>query len=615
MKIASTVSLTSEDVAELLPAPVIYLFGFAALDDTAATAVLVEANFDVLITDRIPSGVVLRAWSQARTREVIVLVCQPLMQSECFTSRSDGAIHVFFGKDRTPIARAFEAAERIYSRHLTARATAAHIAAAGRKATATETVVVVGAGIVGLMTALHLADVGYQIEVVEASADPRSSPDWMSLGCTHGGANARMFSLTECDNYHDRDATPGKLLHGYLRRRVSEFGWLMGRFDRYSAEDDAWINDSLAMPVWLADRYNDDIFALNNESHLYWRELIAERPGLFEGVEFCESLLRVASTESYHAEQVERQKRVGSYLNELDPEAVAIAYPSLADGVNHREIKGGIEVVGFTVNVHSFTHRLITHLEKRGVCFRWKTQAGRIVIENGKVVGITTDGGMLRSNHYFLSPGVYGGELLKGTASEGKVHGVLGAWMNIPNLEPRLGNGLKIARKGHIACTGNIIPARSHEGKHFLIFGSGFGYLGHDPSNIDPAELEALYASMEDYLAAMFPEAFRQAMADGSLRRSRKYCVRPWTASSLGMFEIKPAEAGLLVVATGHNTGGFSQSTVVARATTDALQGRPHPMHVIYHPRRFEAFWLGRHQSEPDEAVSAFTIPMEQAVA
>lgn len=617
MKIASTVSLSSADIAELLPAPVLYLVGFAALDDAAAAAVLADADFDVLVTDKIPPGGVLRAWSQARKREVIVLVRQPLGRSGCFTSRSDGAIHVFFGKDRTPIARAFEAAERLYSRDLTARATAALVAAAGRKPAAAETVLVVGAGIVGLMTALHLADLGYQVEVAEASADPRGAPDWLSLGCTHGGANARMFSLTECDNYHDRDAAPGELLHGYLRKRVSEFGWLIGRPDGYSAEDEAWIEDSLAMPVWLAERYNDDIFALNHESLVYWRELIAERPGLFEGVEFCEPLLRVASTGPYHAKQVKRQKRVGSYLNELDPAAVAAAYPSLADGVRNCEIEGGIEVTGFTVNVHGFAHRLINHLEARGVRFRWQARAGRIVTENGKVAGIGIDGGVLRRNHYFVSPGVYGGELLKGTASEGKVHGVLGAWMSIPNLEPRLGHALKIAREGHVACSGNIIPARSPEGQDILIFGSGFGYLGHDPGNIDPAELEALYRSMEDYLAAMFPEAFRQALADGSLRRSRKYCIRPWTASSLGMFEIQPAEAGLLVVATGHNTGGFSQSTAIARATTDAFQGRPHPMHIVYHPRRFEAFWLGRDRVERDEAVSpaTFAMPMAQAVA
>ncbi|WP_417682951.1 FAD-dependent oxidoreductase [Roseibium sp.] len=50
-----------------------------------------------------------------------------------------------------------------------------------------ETVLVVGAGIVGLMTALDLVQAGYDVEVVEASHDPRTCPPWQSMGCTHGG--------------------------------------------------------------------------------------------------------------------------------------------------------------------------------------------------------------------------------------------------------------------------------------------------------------------------------------------------------------------------------------------------------------------------------------------
>ena len=42
-----------------------------------------------------------------------------------------------------------------------------------------------------------------------------------------------------------------------------------------------------------------------------------------------------------------------------------------------------------------------------------------------------------------------------------------------------------------------------------------------------------------------------------------------------------------LVLAGGHNTGGFAQSPEVAEAVACALEGRPHPMHTLYHPQRF----------------------------
>lgn len=593
MKIASVLPLAPEDLDALRPATIALLPDLRGLDETAVADVLIDGQFDVLISDCTPAGQTLRRWSAARGREVFVLIRQTLGPARCFVSRCEGAVQVFFSETNIRIAQPFAMIERLYSREVTARDTIALISGQSRK-TVKETVLITGAGIVGLMTALHLVQAGYAVEVIDACADPRRGPLWHSMGCTHGGANARMFSLTECDNYHDRDAPTDELLHDHLRQRVSDMGWLIGRPEDYSAEDVNWISESLAMPVWLADQYNDDIFALSHESLEYWRDLMAANPELFEGVEYCEPLLRVASTVDYNAKQLKRQMRVGSYLNDLDPAQVVESYPSLVAGVASGDIAGAIEVTGFTVNVHDFTERLLGHLEQLGVRFRWQTGAERIARKNGTVTGIAAKGGVLRADHYVLSTGVYGGDLLKGTASEGKVHGVLGAWMTIPNLEPCLTVALKIARIGHIAGSGNIIPARDAEGRPILIFGSGFGYVGHNPANIDPDQIEALYASMEDYLAVMFPAAFKQALADGSLRQSRKYCVRPWTASSLGTFEVLPADTGLVVIASGHNTGGFAQSPAVGQATVDALQGRLHPMHTLYHPNRYDAFWLGR---------------------
>jgi glycine/D-amino acid oxidase-like deaminating enzyme len=592
MKIASVLPLASADLTALRPAVIAVLPDLKQLNEAAMAEVLIDGQFDVLISDCTPAGLTLRRWSAARGREVFVLIRQTLGPARCFVSRCEGAVQVFFSQTDMPIAQPFGMIERLYSREVTARDTIALISdRLGKRGS--ETALVVGAGIVGLMTALTLVKAGYEVEVIDACADPRQGPMWHSLGCTHGGANARMFSLTECDNYHDRDALPGALLHDYLRQRVSDMGWLIGRPDDYTAEDVNWIQQSLAMPVWLADQYNDDIFALSHESLEYWRDLMTANPGLFDGVEYCEPLLRVASSAEYNAKQLKRQLRVGSYLTDLDPAQVVDRYPSLAAGVASGDIAGGIEVTGFTVNVHDFTERLLGHLEGLGVRFHWQTAADRIMRQDGTVTGIGVKDAVLRADHYILSTGVYGGDLLKGTASEGKVHGVLGAWMTIPNLEPCLTVALKIARLGHIAGSGNIIPARDAQGRPILIFGSGFGYVGHNPANIDPEEIEALYASMEDYLAAMFPAAFNQALADGSLRQSRKYCVRPWTASSLGTFEVMPAQSGLMVIASGHNTGGFAQSPAVGRATLDALQGRLHPMHTLYHPNRYDAFWLG----------------------
>jgi len=69
------------------------------------------------------------------------------------------------------------------------------------------------------------------------------------------------------------------------------------------------------------------------------------------------------------------------------------------------------------------------------------------------------------------------------------------------------------------------------------------------------------------------------------------YCIWPWTPSGLGLFETaETSDGGLVVITGGHNTGGFARSPSVSRAVFAALRGHEHPMHTLYHPRRFRDF-------------------------
>ena len=48
-----------------------------------------------------------------------------------------------------------------------------------------------------------------------------------------GGANARMFSLTECGNCHDRAPTVGLVLHDIITGGIQSRGWKIGRRAAY----------------------------------------------------------------------------------------------------------------------------------------------------------------------------------------------------------------------------------------------------------------------------------------------------------------------------------------------------------------------------------------------
>jgi len=92
---------------------------------------------------------------------------------------------------------------------------------------------------------------------------------------------------------------------------------------------------------------------------------------------------------------------------------------------------------------------------------------------------------------------------------------------------------------------------------------------------------------LEDTARRFLPANLARAIADGTLNPSRKACVRPFTATGLGIFEVLGTEdGGRMVITTGHNTGGFTQSPSVAKAVLATLDGLLHPMQELYNPER-----------------------------
>ncbi|WP_125727171.1 FAD-binding oxidoreductase [Kibdelosporangium aridum] len=457
--------------------------------------------------------------------------------------------------------------------------------------TSGDSVALVGAGIVNLVTALTLVRAGYRVEVFERAPDPRADADWTAYGCTRGGGDGRMFTLTEADSYNSR-SWPTKDL---LTRSITDHGWLVAKPGGLSTQELAWAEDFHRMPGWLAASYTQDIFDTNRAAGVGWDRLMASDPGLFDG--YRDGILRLYTDDDYCQWHVERNERLGATRRVLTPDQVRAGYPSLADA----PVAGGIEVVGFTVNIHQFLARLVDLLVLEGVTFHWDTTiTGINWAEPGVPDGVSCNGEVIRADHYVLSPGAYGEELLRGTASHGQIMGMLGVWLTVPNVEPRLDHSVKIARKGHRAEETNVTLGTGRGGEPILICGAGYGWTGTDPANIDSTELEMLFEALADTIRRFFPKAYAAALTTGMLAASRRICVRPWTASCLGVFEtMVTAGGGTLVVTGGHNTGGFTQSPDIADAVLAAFTGRRHPMHTRFHPQR-----LARAYSVDGEGVS-----------
>jgi D-amino-acid dehydrogenase len=168
-------------------------------------------------------------------------------------------------------------------------------------------------------------------------------------------------------------------------------------------------------------------------------------------------------------------------------------------------------------------------------------------------------------------------------------------WLTLPELETGLDRPLKISRQGFAANGAaegaNVIAGTDAQGKPAIHISSGHGYLGTEPAGFDCGHLDDLARAVDETARQYFPRQYKLACECGMVPLPHRYCVRPWTPSGLGLFEMAPSvDGGLAIVTGGHNTGGYAQAPSTGQAVVAALAGRPHPMHVLYDPARFTSF-------------------------
>lgn len=572
MRILVSHPLATELAESWLGDLVVYRPELAAQGEDALRQALVDQAPDAVITGDAPGPATLGAWKDQARREVKLIQRRP---EEIGNARSD--------------LRALGLAERSLMRSRTAeRLAALGVSRHPSSPSSSFQVTLVGAGIVNLITACDLVEHGAAVEILEAGPDPRTRPDWQRLGATHGGDNARMFCFTEADNYNQKQYSAYARRSVALGRRVTEGGWLVVPPAELDEAEHAWIRSFHDLPCWRARVFGRDIHRFNVASGELWERMRRRSPSLFDGVRHTEGILRIYSRAEEAGAARELHRSLGSLRATLDREALGRRHPAFREAAENGEIAGAIEVTGFTLAIHDFVDRLLAHLEARGARFCWNLPVQTLERTSGVCVsGLRTREGVVRSDHYVLSPGAYGTGLLEGTRSSGKIQGILGVWLRLPDLEPRLRHSVKIHRQGHVGEHSNLILAAGTRGRPILILGAGYGFLGSRPLDMGSPQVAHLFETVEETARRYLPRAHARAVRDGTLIGERKACVRPFTSTGLGIFEVdRTALGGRLVIASGHNTGGFAQAPVVAEAVAATLRGETHPMQYLYDPER-----------------------------
>jgi len=606
MKLAVTLRLTAELEAVLLDDNVAYRPDLAIKGSHAMRSMLASWRPDVLITASMPDLETIAAWRAAVSAEHRLTVIEVVETRPAATARGE-PIDVEGGVDHARIDRAGTAQPEIDAFVLAETLNQRALVPPARPGRSGTRVIMVGAGIVNLVTAYELVRTGFHVELFDAAPDPRRPYDWRRHGSTFGGGDARIFSLNEARQHHHNGLAVSAATNTQFQRTIADDGWLACAVTALGPRDRSWIAEHEAMPQWLSGRFDRDIISVNQDSHSWWRALIEQTPQLFVDVGFCDGLVRIYSTQATYDRARLDERRIGAVVRELDLAGLAHEHPALAEAVAHGEIAGALDVVGFSLHVHRFARSLISYLADRGSVFHWDARVSAVRRDPlGRVAGVEVGGAAMTADHYVLSPGAYGGTLLDGFASDAAIAPMIGMWLTLPNTAPRLERPLKVSRSGFASSAStdgaNVIAGWDPSYGEVIFVAGGHGYVGIEAGTLDPSGLADLSRAIDETARRVFPDKYARAVELGMISEHPRYCLRPWTASGLGVFECaEAADGGLAIVCGGHNTGGFAQSPSVARAVVAALRGEHHPMHGLYHPHRYRAF-TGR---TPEQALQS----------
>lgn len=453
-------------------------------------------------------------------------------------------------------------------------------------------VILVGAGITNLINAHYLAARGYSVQVHDAGPDPQSTQDWTKLGTTHGGGNARMFTCTEADNYNEQGSQIYSSMNKVFKRTVSTGGWNLKPLDGLTSDETRWVESFENLPGWMARAFKEDIYEINRQAGQLWEDFMQAAPQLFQRVGLHQGITRMY-VERYDLEaSIKLNTGLGTLLETFELPEFLKAHTTFCSAAAADQLAGAFSISGFTLNVHQFVAELINDIKAKGGEFRWNHAIRSIRRDTlGRVLGLeSNEGKLLEADHYVVSPGVLGAKLLEGTISGSLIQGVLGVWLQIPNLEPKLKKSIKLHRRGHVMEDINITLAIDPEsGEDILILGGGYGFVGLDRPAANNPELQILFKELENVAKTYFPQGYDLAKQNGSLwpGGKQKFCIRPFTPTGLGVFETAPTiSGGRLIITGGNNTGGFAQAPAIARAVHRAFTGEHDPIHVLFHPKR-----------------------------
>lgn len=280
-------------------------------------------------------------------------------------------------------------------------------------------VIILGAGITGVLSAYYLGKAGYDVEVIDRQPSPAQE-------CSF--ANGGQLSYSHAEPW----ANP------YVFRKVFQWMW----------NDDAPLvmrpRADIEMIKWglrflwncrqsAADKNSMTLLRLGLHSKEKMTELVKET-----GIEFChleKGILHIFSQEAEfeHAQkQAEFQAQHGCAETVLDWKQCLELEPSLEHCT--KKIYGGIHApIDESGDINQFTCELAEYCKREfGAVFHFDTEILEINAENGSITHVSTNRGNMRGDMFVMAMGSYSSIHLRAVGIDVPIYPMKGYSVSFP---------------------------------------------------------------------------------------------------------------------------------------------------------------------------------------
>ncbi len=398
-------------------------------------------------------------------------------------------------------------------------------------------VVIIGGGVIGLSTALHAAERGLRVTLIERDAPA-------ALGCSFGNAGLVVPS------HFVPLAAPGAvgLALRWMFDSESPF-WFRPRLDR-SLLSWAWKFARAATPARAA-RSIPVLLELNLAGLRLYRELARERDdfGLTE-----RGMLMLCNT----AHGFEEEQKIAAEARRLGlpAEVVSREEAQKLEPEVELDVTGG---VFYPRDAHLDPFRLMATLRRRtaerGVTTEWETEAIGWRTASGRIEAVRTKRGEIEGDEFVICGGSWSPRLVRDLGVRLPVEAGKGYSLTLPHPKQQPQRAL-ILSEGHVAVT----PMGET-----LRFGGTMEIAGLD-LQLRPARIRGLIKSSVRYMPGYSAEDFEGIEPWCGLRP-----CSPDGVPFIGRF----ARWSNLSTATGHAMMGVSLAPITGRLVAEILAGEP----------------------------------------